>query len=61
VDLVRAAGGAAWRLDGGRLVAVWAPPGERGPGRREAVETALKAAGLKPLAVRVDLRGLELD
>ena len=59
---MRGAGGAA-RLAAatGRLVAVWAPPGSRGPGRREAVEAALKAAGLKPLAVRVDLRGLELD
>ncbi len=61
VDLVRAAGGAARPLGAGRLVAVWAPPGERGPGRREAVKAALQAAGLKPLAVRVDLRGLELD
>ncbi len=61
VDLVRAAGGAARPLGAGRLVAVWAPPGARGPGRREAVKAALQAAGLKPLAVRVDLRGLELD
>jgi len=61
VELVRAAGGAARPLGTGRLVAVWAPPGLRGPGRREAVEAALKASGLKPLAVRVDLRGLELD
>ena len=49
------------RSGAGRLVAVWAPPGSRGPGRREAVKAALQAAGLKPLAVRVDLRGLELD
>jgi hypothetical protein len=61
VDLVRGAGGAARPLGEGRLVAVWAPPGARGPGRREAVQAALQAAGLKPLAVRVDLRGLELD
>ena len=61
VDLVRAAGGAARPLGAGRLVAVWAPPGSRGPGRREAVKAALQAAGLKPLAVRLDLRGLELD
>ena len=59
--LVGAAGGAAWRLPGGRLMAIWAPPGARGPGRGEAVREALKAAGLKPLAIRVDLRGLELD
>jgi hypothetical protein len=59
--LVAAAGGAAWRLGRGRLVAVWAPPGARGPGSGEAVREALKAAGLKPLAIRVDLRGLEVD
>jgi len=61
VDLARAAGGAARPLGEGRLVAVWAPPGARGPGRREAVQAALQAAGWKPLAVRLDLRGLELD
>lgn len=61
VDLVRAAGGSARPLGAGRLVAVWAPPGERGPGPREAVQAALQAAGLKPLAVRIDLRGLEID
>jgi shikimate kinase len=43
------------------LDAVWAPPGSRGPGRGEAVREALKAAGLKPVAIRVDLRGLEVD
>jgi hypothetical protein len=59
--LVAAAGGAAWRLPGGRLMAVWAPPGARGPGRGEAVREALKAAGVKALSVRVDLRGLEVD
>jgi hypothetical protein len=61
VDLARAAGGAARPLREGRLVAVWAPPGARGPGRREAVQAALQAAGWKPLAVHLDLRGLELD
>jgi hypothetical protein len=59
--IVNEAGGAARPLPSGRLVAVWAPPGERGPGRREAVEAALQKAGLRPLAVRVDLRGLELE
>jgi hypothetical protein len=59
--IVRAAGGAARPLGAQRLVAVWAPPGARGAGRQEAVQAALKAAGFKPLAVRVDLRGLELD
>lgn len=61
VGMVGQAGGAAWRLARGRLVAVWAPPGARGPGRGEAVRDALKAAGLKPIGVRVDLRGLEVD
>ena len=61
LDVVRAAGGAARSLPQGRLVAVWAPPGSRGPGRGEAVREALKAAGLKPVAIRVDLRGLEVD
>jgi shikimate kinase len=61
LDVVRAAGGAALSLPQGRLVAVWAPPGSRGPGRGEAVREALKAAGLKPVAIRVDLRGLEVD
>jgi hypothetical protein len=59
--LVTEAGGAAWRLPGGRLMAVWAPPGARGPGRGEAVRAALKAAGVKALSIRVDLRGLEVD
>jgi hypothetical protein len=58
---VRAAGGAAWRLPNGRLVGVWAPPGARGHGVGEAVRQALQAAGFRALAIRVDLRGLELD
>ena len=61
LDVVRAAGGAARSLPQGRLVAVWAPPGSRGPGRGEAVREALKAAGLKPVAIRVDLRGLDVQ
>ena len=61
VAIVRGAGGAARRLDGGRLLAAWAPPGARGPGRGEAVREALKTAGLRPLAIRVDLRGLEVE
>jgi hypothetical protein len=61
LDLVRKAGGAAHALPQGRLVAVWAPPGSRGPGPGEAVREALKAAALKPVAIRVDLRGLEVD
>jgi len=59
--VVRGAGGAARPLRQGRLVAVWAPPGAHGPGRREAVQAALQAAGLKSLPVRMDLRGLELE
>jgi hypothetical protein len=61
IAVARGAGGAAWRLPRGRLVAVWAPPGARGPGRAEAVREALKAAGVRPIAIRVDLRGLEVD
>ncbi len=60
IETVREAGGAARPLPG-RLVVIWAPPGERGAGRREAVVAALAATGSKPLPLRVDLRGLELD
>ena len=62
VDLVRGAGGAA-RACGpgpGGLVAAWAPPGERAPGRREAVEEALAGASLRVFPARVDLLGLDL-
>ena len=38
------------------MVAVWAPPG-----RREAVESAVNAAGFKSVPFRVDLRGLEVE
>lgn len=61
VDVVREAGGAARACGAGGVVAVWAPPGSRGPGRREAVEAALGKAGLRAFAARVDLRGLEVD
>lgn len=62
-DVARAAGGAAkvCGAGGGGVVAVWAPPGARGPGRREAVTAALAAAGLKVFPARVDLRGLEVE
>jgi hypothetical protein len=60
IEVVQGAGGAARPLPG-RLVAVWAPPGARGPGRKEAVAAALKASGCKVLPVRIDLRGLELE
>jgi hypothetical protein len=60
IEIVQSAGAAARPLRG-RLVAVWAPPGARGPGRKEAVASALKAGGCKVLPVRIDLRGLELE
>jgi len=63
VEVVRAAGGAARRCGAGEggLLAVWAPPGARGAGRREAVLAAAKAAGLRLFAARVDLRGLDVE
>jgi hypothetical protein len=61
VAIVRGAGGAARPLGEGRLVVAWAPPGARGPGRREAVQGALRGAGLRLVPFRLDLRGLELD
>jgi len=59
VDLAKSAGGAA-QGEGG-VVAVWAPPGERGAGRREAVGAALREAGMRLLPARVDLRGLDVE
>jgi len=61
--VARAAGGAAKPCGpGGRgVAAVWAPPGARGPGRREAVSEALAAAGFRVFRARVDLRGLEVE
>jgi hypothetical protein len=53
------AGGVAWPC--GRLVAVWAVPGARSPGPREAVSSALKEAGVRSFPARVDLRGLEVE
>jgi hypothetical protein len=38
------------------MVSVWATPG-----KRSGVEAALQAAGFKPVAFRLDLRGLEID
>ena len=56
-ELVRGAGGAT-RVCGG-VVAVWARPGKRGPGGREAVREAAQKAGLRLFPARVDLRGLD--
>jgi hypothetical protein len=56
---IERAGGAAWPC--GRLVAVWAEPGARSPGPREAVVLALKEAGVRSFNARVDLRGLEVE
>ena len=61
-EVARAAGAAAKVCGAGvrGVVAVWAPPGARGPGRREAVTEALGAAGFRVFPARVDLRGLEV-
>jgi len=61
--LARASGGAARACGRGpkSLVLVWAEPGGRGPGPREAVVDALKAAGYRSFPCRVDLRGLEVE
>jgi hypothetical protein len=45
----------------GGLLLLWAAPGERGPGPREALEAQLKSSGLRILPLRVDLRGLEVE
>jgi len=57
-EAAQGAGGAAkvCGAGGGGMVAVWAPPG-----RREPVESVVKAAGFKPVPFRVDLRGLEIE
>ena len=62
-EVVLRAGGAAkvCGAGGGGVVAVWAPPGARGPGRREAVLGAIRQAGFRLFPARVDLRGLEVE
>ncbi len=62
IEVARGAGAAAkpCGAGGGSVVAVWAPPGDRGPGRREAALEALSAAGFRVFPARVDLRGLEV-
>lgn len=63
VEIARIAGGAARACGGGAAgwMLVWALPGERGAGSRERVERDLRAAGLRIVPFRVDLRGLEVD
>jgi len=57
-EAAASAGGAAkvCGAGGGGMVSVWATPG-----KRSGVEAALQAAGFKPVAFRLDLRGLEID
>lgn len=60
--IVRRAGGAVRSPGrGGSVLLAWAPPGARGPGRREAVLAAVREAGLRPFPARVDLRGLDVE
>ena len=61
--LARAAGGAARPCGRGpkSLVLVWAEPGERREGPKEALVLALKAAGYRTFPCRLDLRGLEVE
>jgi D-glycero-alpha-D-manno-heptose-7-phosphate kinase len=63
VEAARSAGGAAkvCGAGGGGVVAVWAPPGERGPGTRDRAEAAVREAGFKVFPARVDLRGLDVE
>jgi D-glycero-alpha-D-manno-heptose-7-phosphate kinase len=63
VEAARAGGGAAkvCGAGGGGVVAIWATPGARGPGRREEVTKRLKDAGFRLFPARVDLRGLEVE
>jgi D-glycero-alpha-D-manno-heptose-7-phosphate kinase len=63
VAAARSAGGAGkvCGAGGGGMVVIWAPPGERGRGRREQVEEALSKLDYRRVAFRVDLRGLEVE
>ncbi len=62
-SLLRPAGAGLRACGGGRgtVVAVVAAPGERAPGRREAVRAAAKAASLRLFPARVDLLGLDVE
>jgi galactokinase/mevalonate kinase-like predicted kinase len=56
--------GAGLRACGGGLgsvVAIVAPPGSRGPGRREAVVAAAREASLRLFPARLDLLGLDVE
>jgi len=46
---------------GGGVVAVWAAPGDRGAGAREALSAALKRAEVPVFPFRADLQGLEVE
>jgi galactokinase/mevalonate kinase-like predicted kinase len=58
VEAARSFGGAAWACgpEGGGMAAVWCAPGQR-----PALEQALGAAGFRPVGIRLDLRGLEVE
>ncbi len=58
VDAAASEGGAGkvCGAGGGGMVLVWASPG-----RRDKVEAAVRSAGFKPQAFRLDLRGLEVE
>jgi hypothetical protein len=60
---LRDAGAGLRACGGGRgtVVAVVAAPGARGPGRRERVIEAARAAGLRLFPARVDLLGLDVE
>jgi D-glycero-alpha-D-manno-heptose-7-phosphate kinase len=61
--IARDSGGAAkvCGAGGGGVVALWAAPGSRGAGPREALEAALKQAGIAVFPFRADLQGLEVE
>jgi hypothetical protein len=62
-EALRPAGAGLRVCGGGRgtVVVVVAPPGPRGPGPREAVAAAAKAASLRLFPARADLLGLDVE
>lgn len=62
-SVLRAAGAGLRACGGGQgtVVAVVAPPGARGPGRRETVVAAAKEASLRLFPARVDILGLDVE